>query len=100
MLNVDSDAQFEFVHLNDNRIMRVYDDNGKKLWEINNPSGGVARDGGHSPAVVTWDFDGDGRDDIVHCWTNKLTIRVGATGAVMHSVPIRTYALTSISTPI
>ena len=80
-------AAFGFVHFNGYRFMRVYDAGGRKLWQIDNPSGRVHRDTMHRDTLAVLDADGDGDQDIVHCWAEGgkkvLMVRRGTDGAVL-----------------
>ena len=94
-IDVDGDGQFELVQYNGFRSMQVWSRTGAKLWRVENPDGrthdyddAIQRD----PIVVT-DLDGDGKQDIAHCWANGtqrvLVYRRGLDGAVIRSTPIQ-----------
>lgn len=89
-IDVDGDRRFEFVHFNGYRYMRVYDQSGRKLWQIDNASGRVHRDTIHRDTLAVLDADGDGKQEIAHCWVSggrkQLVLRSGRTGAVLHAV--------------
>jgi hypothetical protein len=93
-IDVDGDGTYEYVHFNGFRFMRVYRANGVKLWQVNNPGGRVHRGFVHRDTLIVWDFDGDGRQEIAHCWVDagtsvrKLVIRDGATGRELRSVAL------------
>lgn len=93
-IDANGDGRFEFLQYNGFRMMRVWDASGRKLWQINNAGGRV-----HDPSAATHrdsaavlDLDGDGRQDIVHCWVlggqRKLVFRRGSDGHVLHSVDL------------
>lgn len=81
---------FELVQFNGYRFMRVYTTGGRKLWQITNGGGRVHRDAWHRDTAAILDVNGDGRQDIVHCWVSDgrkvLVARRGDTGAVLRSV--------------
>ena len=51
-IDVDGDGRFEFIHFNGYRFMRAYDRTGRKLWQIDNPSGRVHRDMMHRDTLA------------------------------------------------
>lgn len=91
-IDTDGNGTYEFVHFNGYRFMRVYDATGNKLWQINNPKGRLHRDKIHRDSLAVLDADGDGRQEIFHCWVDpgsgrkQLVERSGRTGAVIRSV--------------
>jgi hypothetical protein len=82
------------VHLNGYRFMRAYGLRGSKLWQVDNPGGRVHRDISHRDTLAIFDADGDGGQDIVHCWSDPgvpdklLVLRDGATGRVLRQVRV------------
>ncbi len=86
-IHLAANGTFGFVHFNGYRFMRVYDAAGKKLWQVNNPSGRVHRDTIHRDTLAVLDADGDGDQDIVHCWVEGgkkvLMVRRGTDGTVL-----------------
>jgi hypothetical protein len=93
-IDVDGNGSFEFVQYNGLRFMQVWDSGGQKLWRVENPVGrthdmaeGTARD-----TVAVLDLDGDGKQDVAHCWSvngqRTLVYRRGLDGAVIRSVPV------------
>ena len=86
-IDVDGDGDYGFVHFNGFRYMRIYGGGGKKLWQIENPGGRVHRDAMHRDTLAVLDADGDGDQDLVHCWVEGgkkvLLVRRGETGAVL-----------------
>ena len=85
-------GHYGFVHFNGYRFMRVYDTRGRKLWQIDNPAGRVHRDPVHRDTLAVLDADGDGGQDIVHCWAEAgrkmLMIHRGRDGAVLRKVAL------------
>ncbi|MFO1037702.1 MAG: hypothetical protein U1E45_12715 [Geminicoccaceae bacterium] len=88
-IDADGDGTYEFLHYNGYRTMRVYARDGTKLWQIDNPNGRLHRTFVHRDAIAVLDTNGDGRQEIIHCWVDpatgkrKLMRRDGATGAVL-----------------
>ena len=91
-IDLDGDGRFGFVHFNGYRFMRVYDQAGRKLWQIDNPSGRVHRDPIHRDTLAVLDSNGNGTQEIVHCWVGggrkQLVVRSGRTGAVLRAVDL------------
>ena len=93
-IDIDGDGTFEFVHYNGYRFMQVWSAAGEKLWRIYNadgrlhdPAGGTQRD-----TISVLDLDGDGTQEIAHCWIvggeRRLVYRRGTNGHVMRSLRI------------
>ncbi|MFZ1428346.1 MAG: hypothetical protein WAS21_16415, partial [Geminicoccaceae bacterium] len=86
-IDISGSGQFGFVHFNGYRYMRVYDRTGRKLWQIDNPSGRVHRDFIHRDTLAVLDSDGNGTQEIAHCWVSggrkQLVLRSGSTGRVI-----------------
>ena len=93
-IDVDGDGTYEFVQFNGTRFLQVWTQDGRKLWRIFNPDGrlhdygaGTQRD-----TLAVLDVDGDGKQDIVHCWDaggrRALVARRGLTGRVIRSVAL------------
>lgn len=99
-IDVDGDGQFEFLHYNGFRMMRVYDAQGVKLWEIRQPGARIHRSRYHRDTLAVMDVDGDGAQEVVHCWgklgdsAQRLVIRDGATGTVLRSAAIAGASIT------
>ena len=91
-IDTDGNGTFELVHFNGYRFMRVYDAAGNKLWQIGNPKGRLHRDAIHRESLAVLDADGNGTQEIFHCWLDpasgrkQLVQRSGRTGAVIRSV--------------
>lgn len=90
----NSKAAFGFVHSNGYRMMRVYAADGHKVWQVDNPGGRVHRDTVHSDALAVFDVNGDGAQDVVHCWsrpglsTKELIVRDGRNGRILNEVSL------------
>lgn len=93
-IDTDGDGQFEFLHFNGYRLMRVYTATGSKLWQVDNPTGRVHRSSSHRDTLAVFDVDGDGGQDIIHCWrdpgvgTKLLVLRQGSTGKILKKVQV------------
>lgn len=93
-IDVDGDGRFEFAHWNGTRFLQVWDDGGRKLWRVANPGGYLheLRKGTDRDTAAVLDLDGDGGQDIAHCWGSagrrQLVHRRGRDGAVIRSVPL------------
>lgn len=93
-IDVDGDGAFEFVQFNGTRFVQVWSASGRKLWRIDNPGGYVhlMEKGTHRDTAAVLDLDGDGGQDLAHCWERdgrrSLVYRRGRDGAVIRSVPL------------
>lgn len=94
-IDVDGDGQFELVQYNGFNFMQVWSRTGQKLWRVDNPDGRThdTDDAVQRDPIVIADLDGDGKQDIAHCWSNGdqrlLVYRRGYDGAVIRSTPIQ-----------
>ena len=97
--DLDGDNKPDFVLVNGKRLIKAYKWDGTLLWRIRDPSGAtMARaeeptGNYHFENIAVWDFSGDGKDEVAHCWGNAggipyLVIRNGATGAEIDKVPV------------
>jgi hypothetical protein len=93
-IDVDADGHHEFLHFNGFRVMRVYATSGRKLWQIADPAGRVHRDTWHRDSLAVTDLEGDGRQEIAHCWRDpstgrkQLVVRRGHDGSVVRRVDL------------
>lgn len=91
-IDIAGDGKFGFVHFNGYRVLRAYSADGEKLWQVDNPSGRVHRSLAHRDTMAVLDTDGDGTQEIVHCWSSGksqlLILRDGASGSVRKSVVV------------
>lgn len=91
-IDVAGDGAFGFVHFNGYRVIRAYGPNGVKLWQVDNPAGRVHRSPAHRDTMAVFDTDGDGTQEIVHCWSagnsQLLVLRDGEHGNVLKSVVV------------
>lgn len=67
-LDVDGDGVPEYAHWNGRRLLRVFRRDGTKLWERANPAGRTHERWTLLDRFAAWDVDGDGRDELLHCW--------------------------------
>lgn len=86
-IDADGDGTMELLHFNGERLMQVLRQDGSTLWRIENPDGKVHRSNVHRDTVAVFDADGDGRQEVVHCWKTgkgraKLVLRDGLTGEI------------------
>ncbi|MFO1037516.1 MAG: hypothetical protein U1E45_11770 [Geminicoccaceae bacterium] len=96
-IDVDGDGRFEYLQHNGYRLIRVYTIDGIKLWEADNPVGRVHRQYNHRDTLAVVDIDGDGGQDVIHCWAvpdpkapdgfaKHLMVRDGRTGRIVRDV--------------
>ena len=94
-IDVDGDGVYEYLHYNGFRYAQVWSLTGTKLWKVENPDGRVhdMQDATQRDTVAILDLDGDGLQDIAHCWVvggqRSLVYRRGLDGAVIRSTPIQ-----------
>jgi hypothetical protein len=91
-LDFNKNGTYEFLHWNGHRIMRLWGRAGNKIWQVANSSG---RNQGseaytHRDSAAVLDLNGDGKDDVIHCWqsgsTKRLVARNGANGKEIRHV--------------
>jgi hypothetical protein len=91
-IDVDADGVYEFLHFNGYRVMRAYRQDGTKLWEVRNPNGRTHEFDEKRDTLAVLDHDGDGRQEILHCWrgggSKILVLRNGATGKVLRQLTL------------
>jgi hypothetical protein len=93
-IDVHGHGRFGLLHFNGYRLMRVYSAAGRKLWQVENPIGRAHRSFSHRDTLAILDADGDGGQDIVHCWSapgvadKLLVLRDGETGRVLRQVRV------------
>lgn len=94
-IDVDGDRRFEFLQYNGFRTMKLWDLNGRKRWEIATGGGRIhdQRAATHRDSVAVLDLDGDGRQDIAHCWIvngkRQLALRRGRDGKLLRAIDLR-----------
>jgi hypothetical protein len=87
-------GRFGFVQWNGFRFMQLWDRGGERRWRVENRSGRLhdLEKGTHRDTAAILDLDGDGRQDIAHCWMEdgqrKLIYRRGRDGKVIASAPL------------
>lgn len=90
----DGDGEFELVQFLGSRFIRAFSQDGKRLWSVENPSGRLHRLPYNRDTVAVLDVDGDGGQEIVHCWVEpgsnvkRLVARRGSDGKVVRSAAL------------
>jgi hypothetical protein len=90
-IDVDGDGRFELLQFNGFRFMRLFDQDGSLVWERTSANGRTHRSPVHRDTLAIIDVDGDGAQEIIHCWgapgssIRELVLRDGATGDVIRS---------------
>jgi hypothetical protein len=85
-LDFNANGTSEFLHWNGHRIMRLWGGAGNKIWQITNSSGRRQSSEAytHRDSAAILDLNGDGRDDVLHCWQSGserlLVARNGVNG--------------------
>ena len=93
-IDVDGDGTFEFAHYNGFRYMQLWSAGGEKLWRVSTATGRLHdyKAGTHRDTIAVLDLDGDGRQDIAHCWIvdgrRTLVFRRGLDGKVIRRVAL------------
>jgi hypothetical protein len=95
--DVTGDGRTDFMVLERDFSTHVFDHSGKILWSWSAPEAfSRERSGFEAPGVV-WDFDNDGKAEVVH-WrfiedTEWLVVADGQSGAIRHKTPWPTQPL-------
>jgi hypothetical protein len=90
-IDADGDGDYELLQFNGFRFMRLFEQDGTLIWERFNGSGRVHRSPVHRDTLAILDVDGDGAQEIFHCWSTpgsgnrEVVLRDGATGDVIRS---------------
>jgi hypothetical protein len=93
-LDGDGDGTFEFLHFNGFRTMRTLAQDGRTLWQVENPAGRVHRSIVHRDSIAVLDLDGAEGQEVVHCWPEpdrdrqRLVVRSGADGRVLRETTL------------
>ncbi|MEK0085608.1 hypothetical protein [Benzoatithermus flavus] len=93
-IDVDGNGSYAFLHYNGYRFMRIYNADGTKRWQIDDPKGRVHKDTVHRDTLAVLDIDGDRKQEIIHCWANhatgskRLVIRRGTNGSIVRQVDL------------
>ena len=94
-IDVDGDGTYEFVHYNGFRYLQVWNAAGERLWRVRTAAGRLHDMRAATPrdTIAVLDLDGDGKQDIAHCWDRGgqryLVLRRGSDGRVIRSVPLQ-----------
>ena len=85
--DVTGDGRPDWILKNGFRLIKAYDHDGAKLFEIRDPEGFVNGTPWHPFEDLAWDLDGDGKAEIIAAWHKPdghyLQILEGETGAVL-----------------
>jgi outer membrane protein assembly factor BamB len=89
--DLNGDGKTDLVVLTPNYSTYAYDHSGKELWHVEAPSGGSELRAQFEAPGVVWDFDHDGKAEVV-AWCmldgkETLAMYDGATGAIKHQIP-------------
>jgi hypothetical protein len=93
-LDFNGNGTSEYLIWNGHKSMRVYGRGGNRVWEVINSNGRVLNSNVfvHRDQAAILDLDGDGREDVLHCWqsgsTKKLVARKGSNGKEIRSVTL------------
>lgn len=95
--DVNGDGQTDFMVLEPDFSAHVYDNDGKVLWQWKAPQEYVRERSEFEAPGVLWDFDKDGRAEVVH-WRfmedkEWMVMADGTTGAVKYRIPWPTIPL-------
>lgn len=86
-IDVNGDGYPELAQLDGYRLLRVFYANGAQLIGLRDPRGRVHRSVVHRDTAAALDVNGDGLDELVHCWLDAagaktLVVRSPRTGIV------------------
>ena len=89
--DLTGDGRTDLLVLTPNYSAVALDHDGRELWRYDAPADGTVRRAEFEAPGSVWDFDRDGRAEVVH-WRmiegkEWLVVADGATGAVRHQVP-------------
>lgn len=93
-IDVDGNGVLEFVQYDGSKVIKLWNQDGTKRWQISNPTGFGHRieDPVYRDTAAILDLNGDGRQDIAHCWVanNKRTLmlRRGFDGALIKQITL------------
>jgi hypothetical protein len=95
--DVTGDGKTDFIVLKRDFSVHVFDNSGNELWSWTAPEAYSKERSGFEPPGVVWDFDNDGRAEVVH-WrfidnTEWLVVADGRSGEVRHKTPWPTQPL-------
>jgi hypothetical protein len=93
-IDATGNGTYGFVFYNGYRTLRVFDRDGDVRWSVENSSGRIHRSPYHRDTLAVVDADGNGTQDIIHCWLEPgqsgrfIQVRDGATGHLIRSVKL------------
>lgn len=95
--DVNNDGKTDFMVLEPDFSAHVFDNSGKELWAYQAPAEYVKERSEFEAPGVLWDFDHDGRAEVVH-WRfiegrEWLVVADGRTGRILRKTPWPTQAL-------
>lgn len=92
-IDADGDGRLELLQLQGYRVMRLFERSGRQLWGLRDPRGRIHRSHVHRDTLASLDVNGDGYDELVHCWLDAdgdktLVVRSPRTGIVHRSASL------------